>query len=91
MRARMRLAVALITAAVLLFATAGAQAVAVANDNADAPGVGLNDPTPVAPVGGNPGTTLGEQRRIALHYAADLWGAKLDSAGGTHSANVSLK
>ena len=28
----------------------------------DGPGVGLNDPTPATPVGGNPGTTLGQQR-----------------------------
>ena len=26
-------------------------------------GVGLDDPTPVAPIGGNTGTTLGAQRR----------------------------
>ncbi len=40
-------------------------------DNIDAPGEGFNDPTPVAPVGGNPGTTLGEQRLIAFQHAAD--------------------
>src|SRR5664279_3559351 len=28
--------------------------------NNDAPNVGFNDPTPVAPVGGNSGTTLGQ-------------------------------
>lgn len=48
--------------------------------NADGPGEGFNDPTPVAPVGGNMGTTLGEQRLNAFAYAASLWGAKLDSA-----------
>jgi hypothetical protein len=47
--------------------------------NGNAPGVGYNDPTPVAPVGGNPGTTLGQQRLIAVQYAADLWGQVLDS------------
>lgn len=47
--------------------------------NNDGPGEGFNDPTPVAPVGGNPGTTLGQQRLIAFQYAADLWGATLDS------------
>lgn len=41
--------------------------------------VGLNDPTPAAPVGGNPGTTIGEQRRIAYQYAMDAWGAVLQS------------
>lgn len=45
----------------------------------DDPGEGFNDPTPVAPVGGNRGATLGEQRQIAVQYAADLWGAVLDS------------
>jgi hypothetical protein len=48
--------------------------------NINAPGVGFNDPTPAAPVGGNPGTTLGEQRLIAFNYAASLWSARLDSA-----------
>ena len=45
----------------------------------DAPGVGLNDPTPAAPVGGNPGTTLGEQRRNVLARAASLWARHLKS------------
>jgi hypothetical protein len=40
---------------------------------------GYNDPTPAAPVGGNPGTTLGEQRRIATQHAANIWGATLTS------------
>jgi hypothetical protein len=35
-------------------------------------GVGFDDPTPVAPVGGNPGTTRGEQRLNALLEAARL-------------------
>ena len=48
--------------------------------NGDGPGEGFNDPTPVAPVGGNVGTTLGQQRLNAFQYAASLWGAKLDSA-----------
>jgi hypothetical protein len=47
--------------------------------NADGPGEGFNDPTPVAPVGGNPGTTRGQQRLIAFQFAADIWGATLDS------------
>ena len=36
-------------------------------------GIGLDDPTPRSPLGGNPGTTLGEQRQIAYQFAADLW------------------
>jgi hypothetical protein len=41
----------------------------------DAPGTGFFDPTPVAPVGGNPGTTRGEQRRIAIELAGQIWGS----------------
>src|SRR5262249_9936703 len=48
--------------------------------NANAAGVGFNDPTPVVPVGGNPGTTLGQQRLNAFQYVASLWGARLDSS-----------
>lgn len=47
--------------------------------NLNVPGVGLNDPTPVAPVGGNPGTTLGAQRLYALQYAANTWARNLKS------------
>ena len=48
--------------------------------NLDPPGTGLNDPTPATPVGGNPGTTLGEQRTNVYNYAAQLWGDVLDSS-----------
>jgi hypothetical protein len=47
--------------------------------NNNAPGVGFNDPTPATPVGGNNGTTLGQQRLNAFQFAADVWGATLDS------------
>ncbi|QOY88933.1 PA domain-containing protein [Paludibaculum fermentans] len=47
--------------------------------NFDDPGVGFNDPTPVAAVGGNPGTTLGQQRLLAFQAAANKWGATLTS------------
>jgi hypothetical protein len=56
----------------------GATKVTIVNINA--PGVGFNDPTPALPVGGNTGTTVGEQRLIAFQFAADLWGSTLDSA-----------
>jgi hypothetical protein len=45
----------------------------------DPPGVGFNDLTPKAPVGGNTGTTVGEQRRIAFDYALGIWGKLLES------------
>jgi hypothetical protein len=48
-------------------------------NNLDPPGEGFNDPTPATPVGGNPGTTLGEQRLIVFETAAMLWGATLES------------
>ena len=47
-------------------------------NNVDAAEVGLNDPTPVSPVGGNPGRTLGEQRLNVLRRAAELWGGLLE-------------
>jgi len=47
--------------------------------NGDAAGVGFNDPTSVTPVGGNPGTTLGQQRLNAFQHAANIWGATLVS------------
>ncbi|MEP6633645.1 MAG: PA domain-containing protein [Luteimonas sp.] len=47
--------------------------------NVDPPGSGLNDPKPAQWSGGNPGTTIGEQRRIVFQFAADQWGAILQS------------
>ncbi len=47
--------------------------------NGNAPGVGFNDPTPAAPVGGNAGASLGEQRLIAFQHAANIWGSALAS------------
>jgi hypothetical protein len=47
--------------------------------NNDGPGEGFNDPTPVAPVGGNAGTTIGQQRLNVFAFAAGIWAANLDS------------
>ena len=47
--------------------------------NTDPQGAGLNDLTPATPVGGNTGTTLGQQRLNAFQAAADIWGRLLDS------------
>jgi len=55
----------------------GAATIVIQND--DNAGVGFNDPTPVAPVGGNAGTTLGQQRLNAIQAAANIWGATLNS------------
>ncbi len=73
-----------LAAACLLAATSTA-APALAGANViivpfDAPGTGYFDPTPATPVGGNPGTTLGDQRLIAAQFAATLWGATLTSS-----------
>src|SRR5258708_15860832 len=46
-------------------------------ENADTAGVGFNDTTAVAPVGGNSGNTLGQQRLIAFQAAANIWGATI--------------
>ena len=59
--------------------TAWAQATIVVNFT-NTGTVGYNDPTPALPVGGNPGTTLGEQRRLATQHAANLWAATLTSS-----------
>jgi hypothetical protein len=60
-------------------ALAGAQAATITIVNQNAPGIGFNDPTPAAPLGGNPGSTLGQQRLIAFQHAADVWAATLTS------------
>lgn len=75
---------AAVLASTLAMTLGGAGAAQAAADivivNLNAPGVGFNDPTPAAPVGGNTGTTLGEQRLIAFRHAAGAWGATLDSS-----------
>lgn len=73
------LASALIALGLLAQPTASEAAATIVIVNVNAAGVGFNDPTPVAPVGGNTGTTLGEQRLIAFQRAADIWGATLNS------------
>lgn len=47
--------------------------------NVDGPNQGFNDPAPVTPVGGNSGTTLGEQRLIVFRTAAGIWAGILPS------------
>ncbi len=45
----------------------------------DPEGFGFNDPTPVEPVGGNSGRTLGDQRLLAARFAADIWSRAITS------------
>lgn len=61
----------------LLAGHAGAATITIVN--LDAAGEGFNDPTPAAPVGGNPGTTIGAQRLFVFNHAANLWGTLLPS------------
>ncbi|MBT9492823.1 MAG: peptidase [Paucibacter sp.] len=72
------LAAALLVAGLGLSQQAAAAATIVIN-NINGPGVGFNDTTIVAPIGGNAGTTLGQQRLIAFTHAANIWGATLTS------------
>jgi hypothetical protein len=78
MRVRGRLALLLVAGALRAPAAFGAATITIVNG--DPAGVGFNDATVVAPVGGNPGTTLGQQRLNAFQAAADKWGATLTSA-----------
>jgi hypothetical protein len=47
--------------------------------NAPSADEAFNDATPATPVGGNPGTTLGEQRQLAFNYAMDIISQSLNS------------
>jgi hypothetical protein len=77
-------------AAVLAAAIAcAAPAAALANAkitlvNGDPDGIGLNETTAATPIGGNTGTTLGQQRQIAIQFAFDRWGELIDSNVETH-------
>jgi hypothetical protein len=66
-------------ATILIISSSAFGAVTITVQNNDAAGVGFNDATPVSPVGGNNGTTLGQQRLIAAQAAADIWGSVLTS------------
>jgi hypothetical protein len=65
--------------ALLLALAAPSRAATITIVNLDGGSEGFNDPTPAAPVGGNPGTTVGEQRLFVFHTAAAIWGALLPS------------
>lgn len=76
MRARLVLSAAALSLALAAPLTAAAQGQIIIV-NIDGPNEGFNDPTPAAPVGGNPGTTLGQQRLNVFERAADIWEAAL--------------
>src|SRR5947209_16812323 len=60
-------------------ATLATQAAKMILVNTARAGVGFNDPTPATPVGGNAGTTVGQQRLVAYGRALQLWGSVLKS------------
>jgi hypothetical protein len=60
-------------------APSAARAATLTVINTDSPGVGFNDTTAAAPVGGNTGTTIGQQRLIAFQFAANIWSALIAS------------
>ena len=72
--------VACVVVVVAALAPGAARAARIVVTSADAAGEGFSDPTPVVPAGGNAATTLGAARLAALQFAADRWGARLDSA-----------
>ncbi len=77
---RLRLPLVLAFALALAFVPAVAQAGAtITIINTNAAGEGFNDPTPADPIGGNTGTTLGQQRLIAFKAAADYWASVISS------------
>ncbi len=72
-----------VTAAILIGGVSGgisdATATTITINNGNDAGKGFNDTTPVAPVAGNSGATLGQQRLNVVQAAADYWETKLDS------------
>jgi hypothetical protein len=83
MTSNKRPSLTLVAAALALACSASGSAQAAAKiviNNLNAPGVGFNDQTPATPVGGNTGTTIGQQRLIAFTHAANIWGATLTSS-----------
>jgi len=78
MRPISRTVLVLVATATLLASGAQATTITIVNTQ-DGPTEGFNDPTPVAPIGGNSGTTLGQQRLNSFQYAANLWAAILPS------------
>jgi hypothetical protein len=78
----MRLLMKALPAAALLAINAlgHAQAATIEIQNRDPVGVGFNDPTPATPVGGNTGTTLGEQRMNVYKYVVGIWEQALTSS-----------
>jgi cysteine-rich repeat protein len=72
-----RLLAGALLACALAASHAGATTITLVN--LDGAGEGFNDPHARAPVGGNPGTMLGQQRLNVFLFALDTWEALVDS------------
>lgn len=72
-------ALRLLVVSALAVLLAGSAHAGITIVNTDGPGEGFNDPTPAAPVGGNPGTTVGQQRLNVFNKAGQIWSAILQS------------
>jgi PA domain-containing protein/flagellar hook capping protein FlgD len=68
-----------LTAAAMALTHGAAGATTITIVNMDGAGEGFNDPTAAAPVGGNPGTTVGAQRLFVFQHAASVWASILPS------------
>lgn len=71
-----KLSLRLLAASLLGVGLFGADVIVI---NIDPPGQGFNDPTPATPIGGNDGTTVGQQALNVFERAAGIWGSKLVS------------
>src|SRR5512140_1306569 len=71
--------VASLLSLILLLAAVPASAANLVVVVTDPAGKGFNDPTPATPVGGNMGTTIGDQRLNVFKEAARIWGGLLPS------------
>jgi hypothetical protein len=60
--------------------TSGVTGTEMCLNNVDPAGLGFNDPTAAAPVGGNTGTTVGEQRVNAYMESFRIWSDTLESS-----------
>jgi hypothetical protein len=69
---------ALVTAGLFGAMCANAAEIKIVNQDVGT-GQGLDDHTPATPVGGNPGTTFGQQALNVFQFAADIHGAYLKS------------
>jgi len=65
---------------VALLAGAASASATITIVNIDGPGEGFNDATAAAPVGGNAGLTVGQQRLNCFQEAANIWASHIDSS-----------